>query len=617
MASLLEGKGFSSRKIIGKLRGEEIDLSSINLKTYGNVYETKSFVIYYDKKDIDASDDNNDKVWATKISPDENSQTLNLTEGIPLYVIDVGKILESARDAYIEAGFRYPGWDSSTKTQTSKIKVYIDYNLILSSTSYSPISGNITLDGNSLFHANTLKHDVSHELFHAVQYQYYNYVTQAAKLTGRTWWFEASAEYAAYKTALKGTGGGPREIMRRYHRCSITHNETFGQNDHAYATGWFIDYMVKNGANFKDMWEYIAKAEWSDLGSTLVPMDRYLKENTKKDLASMYQGFIKEVVFGQNYIKRYELSDPPVKADGVGETVDVWIKRGVDDKNKKIYPFWTFANYTSTVYGITATPFPNKNSRSLKISLQKKPQEGFDFYVYKLKGNKRSGAEQVGTFSHTDSVITPIKVDLEEGDGLYVLATNSTSKHSDNLLIIEEGEDEEEKKVRITFTEDKDACFNLDHNSRVLTECDENCKIATKDKKRLQNEIKKKYYEMCKIKCPQIENPEEAIKTVSEVERWISIEKCRRGSELAPYQTRYYLLDDDGNKSYVEYDHRYRKLYEETSPEYQVVLDRIKNDTLKKYGCIKVEERLYHCLGDLSGKYPDIFYSSEASGGAR
>lgn len=429
------------QKVIKKMRGIPVDMTAIEKDT-GNIYETVNFNIYYNKVDINNDSQIKDERWAEVNPPNEKSKKL-MFAGTPLYVIDLANYFEFARQKYIDAGFKYPGWDSENKTQSSKkINVYIHFPKdegIISSGSYRSVTGYIVIGAGSVITSASLKQRVAHELFHSVQNEYFN--TLQMKLTGRTWWLESSADYAAYKVIWNGGEGveGPAAIARDYPQFSITQSD----GEHDYSTGWFIDYMVNNGANFKEMWDYAAKAEWLNFADVLNPLNEYLKNNKKQELALMYQGFIKELVFGKDS-KIAELNEPPVDFGSRKnvETVSGWIKITSEIKEEKVVPAMATSNYSSTVIGITATPFPGESKRNLEVSLKELPEKDVEIYVYRLNGNRRSGANHLGTFSSSDPKINTITANLGENDGLYFLAVNSSSYSSVFNIVIKDKKEE-------------------------------------------------------------------------------------------------------------------------------------------------------------------------------
>ncbi|HNV71510.1 MAG TPA: hypothetical protein PKO06_17530, partial [Candidatus Ozemobacteraceae bacterium] len=133
-----------------------------------------------------------------------------------------------------------------------------------------------------------VSHTCAHEYFHVLQNLYANIYS----LGIRKWWVEATAEYAAGQVAFKmGPDVMGDQINYFYPELPLTHKDDV----HEYATSHFLHWLVKNGADFRQMWE--ATMSMKAVLSVIIPLDTYLTKSTHKGLATHYQEFLAWLLF--------------------------------------------------------------------------------------------------------------------------------------------------------------------------------------------------------------------------------------------------------------------------------------------------------------------------------
>jgi antitoxin component YwqK of YwqJK toxin-antitoxin module len=330
--------------------------------------------------------------------------------------------LEHAYEQYSTKGYKMPFWgqiEGSIYNTGMRIWVFVNIEDQLvrkasTQTSYrSGFSGAIYMADN-FDSMDSVRYETAHELFHCVQNEYMN----IASLGRRMWWAEATADYAAVRIAwnLPGTLMG-EDIGFKYIEESLTHVGQPGTPHqlHEYKTSHLVDWMVRNGADFKAMWE--ATMDCPVPLTVLVPLDAYLTKATHKGLASHYTDFAAWLLF-----------DPsgPI-AGGDNELFD----NGTNQKNEmrlpdKSLPPWKAelkTDLTAKLWGIRPQVSKETMTRMLRVELAEASGAGLKVQVFLLKSGKRAAQKPLASlFDKGDSA----SVTVGDGDVLYVLAVNTS-----------------------------------------------------------------------------------------------------------------------------------------------------------------------------------------------
>ncbi len=128
-----------------------------------------------------------------------------------------------------------------------------------------------------------LQHDAAHELFHAVQNEYYNV---GGMVTNR-WWMEATADYAA---AAIGTGSG---LSGRLPLKFLTVPLSADDDVHMYQVAYFIDYLSRQGVPFPALFKAVAASD----KDVLLALGDHLAESGRS-LPALYDQFAYDMLFG-------------------------------------------------------------------------------------------------------------------------------------------------------------------------------------------------------------------------------------------------------------------------------------------------------------------------------
>jgi antitoxin component YwqK of YwqJK toxin-antitoxin module len=346
--------------------------------------------------------------------------------------------LEAAYLRYQEAGFRMPNvelWEETlTMLSCPYIWVFInvtDYAVTTGRVqeSYrSGFTGHIYLTGN-FDSVDTVRHECAHELFHAIQNEYCNIVSMGQ----RYWYADATADYAAERIAWNGeyTGQMGSGIGLRYVEAPVTwvgpENTPYAY--HEYQTCHFIDTLVRNGANFRDMWE--ATMNWGVPLTVLGPMDKYLQGATNRSLGDHYRTFAARILFDPN---------GPVPDTAMnGQAADVFTngtqRRDEMPLTRPALDPWDVElpqDLTARVWAVRPEVNRQAGFRDLRVDLLGTAGAGSMVDVYVLQGGRRQ-AVQPGTPLINKGDFA--KASLRDGDVLYVVAVNTSIIRDRNVTV--------------------------------------------------------------------------------------------------------------------------------------------------------------------------------------
>lgn len=224
---------------------------------------------------------------------------------------DAWDALNHAREAYQRAGFRklekvqavetrvergfYRAGSTALPTHTfttRRYNVYLGNGGLVSTPQRSKLSGSIRIPYAD-YGVDEL--EIAHEVFHSVQNRYYSAlgmsdlgvpgtVSPHLRLLARSWWLEATAEYAAGKIALPQTDGRPDRrmggdldgrILKRslLQSPSVLRDLVTGSDSgrQGYNNAWFLEFLtLEKGVDFRAMFEGVAASWRPDVYTTLV-----------------------------------------------------------------------------------------------------------------------------------------------------------------------------------------------------------------------------------------------------------------------------------------------------------------------------------------------------------
>jgi hypothetical protein len=379
------------------------------------VYKPKHFIVVYDPKDA-----------AQVLLPEQKVARRGGSRTLPLraepvsaekMVADLGSYLDHAWDEYGRYPFKPLLGDANVD---GKLWVFVDSALKVSER--EKFSGNLYFPTNWVDTqyengAEQMRHESAHELFHAVQNEYYTWVGMAR----RRWWMEATADYAAGVIAWGAAGTMPL-VPANYFKKPID----FTEAKHDYKTSRFVEYLSRPAGSFKAMWDYVVPDSTGDVAGML---NLYLLQRNT-DLDKEFRGFVAYVLFDSKGPLSSTLIDAeaerPVMNNGLlyspaVEQVDIL---GAD-KTELSYSLPPIEKFTAAVWGIRVKTQVGKQ-RKLKIEntgyLNDLPDEKLDVYVLKNDVRPAGGVKPEGTLRRSAPTLTLRPLDND--DVVYIVGTN-------------------------------------------------------------------------------------------------------------------------------------------------------------------------------------------------
>lgn len=198
------------------------------------------------------------------------------------FVLETRSCLESAWDAYAAAGFRMPG---------SRLDVYVDKWGADKTAEWGAFLGDIDIPV-TYDDLRDLRHDSAHELFHAVQNEYFSVPSMATRM----WWVESTADFAADRIAwgsAGGTGKMGENIKPAYCSRSFSFSGAAAGDPHyrhEYHTAHWLGFLAgRDAAGFKAMWDAVC-SEKLPL-ATVKPLEDYALRSSRSLMSARYREF--------------------------------------------------------------------------------------------------------------------------------------------------------------------------------------------------------------------------------------------------------------------------------------------------------------------------------------
>lgn len=262
---------------------------------------------------------------------------------------DVLAALETARENYKTAGFKLPS--ASTSVFIADVP---DSN-------WGKWGGAIDLKRAEMSTADKIRNDSAHELFHAVQNQYYF----TAGMAQRFWFMEGTPDFMAYHYGWNGS------ITSQIEPLSLSwfeHSPFENLTDvDAYPLGNFLRYLNQTeGMDIKELWDYMVS--WP----INVPQAfrSGVLDQTGSAFDDVWFGFVTNAMFGSQGLakspfhtlvldKRTNSASLPLSLSPNYTAKLVAVRAGCDDGNRRSVKFSTGTNLpgSSKIALWTATPY--------------------------------------------------------------------------------------------------------------------------------------------------------------------------------------------------------------------------------------------------------------------
>ncbi len=284
----------------------------------------KNFRILYSKKQILQDGSLMNRRWKKKY----HSSKFKYSSKHPLYIQDIGQFLEQALEKYTQPffskytyGFRNPAgeyknayWGTFHKMITVKMDSYlhdITWPVPLSDPFYDKLQERLYIPTSRCLNVKSAKLTLAHELFHAIQAQYYG--ASGMMNPFNQWWLEATAEYASFEVAWPKPLNGIDDqcgsnylsypINERGDKVASGHG--WGKRHYEYVSAIWIKYLIDSGFDLKRMIEYDA----SDSPLSIKSLENYLWKTHKSSIDDIYREFAAWMIFSaKGTLNHYSLT---------------------------------------------------------------------------------------------------------------------------------------------------------------------------------------------------------------------------------------------------------------------------------------------------------------------
>ncbi|MDO8636179.1 MAG: hypothetical protein Q7R34_08050 [Dehalococcoidia bacterium] len=302
-----------------------------------------------------------------------------------------------------------------------------------------------------------MRHDVAHELFHAVQNGYFS-VSESGMVgdylgTNVHWWTEATADYAPVAFGLSNLDALPKITPKYFQQALPTEG-----NEREYITSRFIAYMAKRGVDFKAMWDAAACLACTErLTTTMLRKVEMYLDQRPPNLHNRFRTFAAEMFFDSN---------SPLDL-GTGKELKTLETSGAVSQNTPLsatdstisYPFKLPADYTAQLWRIPVSFNPSQTERSLKVEvIGAMPSRDRVTVTASVLPNDQRVLTSVTTKLLNEGNQTA-NVTVKKNDTIYIMAVNSlttdlilTVKVTDVSLIISPPTASVDAGKNVTFT---------------------------------------------------------------------------------------------------------------------------------------------------------------------
>lgn len=434
---------------------KEIQKSSVNnadwVKKGGNSFQNKIIV----PKDFDYnySETSGGTLQLEPLTTAQVSKT-------PYYIMELGEALDKAYEKYGKH-FKKPEVPIIVKVDSKYIKTTGARG------AYEKIYRRLHINTGIVNTVDLLKMSSAHELFHVFQNEYYS-KTQMSQATGKAyhWWLEATADWAACNIAwpeleMMGAQASSQKypyIKEMEYSLNYIGSPDGLVDDIEYDRAFFVDYLVNQGADFPELFKYVAKN--SDMTYPVFsPLIDYFKINRT------YNDEYFDALY-RNFAALFFLSDKSpvnpktdrlkaaVKNDAFSKSSGTILNGVFNLKGGFTTNLWMIAVTGSEKIRMTAhTLSKSGDYMTADIYVMKKGEKERDFYSKKV-------GELTKFFTDADFEAAP-------GDVIYIVMCNTSPEVNGNISIKLQASD---ISLSITPSEIDNKDGKLDHNFEIKAE---------------------------------------------------------------------------------------------------------------------------------------------------
>jgi hypothetical protein len=357
------------------------------------------FVVIYDPADFGpASGKISYNTTGPFLTPREYS--LLPDTGVPTYVAETADFFGNAH--------RFYRADSGLKVQDGPFNVVIGTEYL--DAFHEKVSGLVLVNLNNLGRQQ-LALVVAHEFFHqAVQSSYYTFLG-ASRLAARSWWLEATAEYAAAKIAWRmNYVVSAQDPQREFLRYPLNTKDGV----HEYNAAHFVDFLVRRGVNFPALFEAVANSRVPFV--VFRPMNEYLTAKHHLPLGEYYHQFVADWLFNPSgYLGNVDPSAPPL-SDYQTEVTPAL--------EKFAQSFSLDGDCTARIWALRIQTDTENPKRRFSLRATEWPVETADVRadLYLLKKNERQAGLLPVAF--LQAITDTQEIVAEGGDVIYVIPVN-------------------------------------------------------------------------------------------------------------------------------------------------------------------------------------------------
>jgi len=410
---------FSFISVVKLLMNEYYKGPDGNEKIMNSIYNTpeKNFRILYSRDGIEDNDNLYDRSWKRQyVRPG-----YNYTNDHPRYIQDIGYFLESSLKTYTDPkayGFKSPtgqekflNW-TYQKSLIVKIDSWwskaMDYRLWpekigdkknpltdknVGLPSYEKIYERLHIPTNNAIGFDNARTTTAHELFHAIQAEYYGILGMFNPKN--LWWLESTADYAAFSIAWPehlndmDDGLGSNYLSFPVYETGVKENNGWSDRDYEYLTSIWIKYLVDNkNFDFKEMIEDDA----SDyIPYPIIGLENYSLKKQDLKLDDVYHDFAKWMTFSsKSPLKKYHFASfDDGKNDHIIATKRNKLSLG---SGEEITHYFEMPGpYCSKLWAIKLTkdPLDKKNNKKPLIIEIKSQSTGNTVEIYVVEQDKK------------------------------------------------------------------------------------------------------------------------------------------------------------------------------------------------------------------------------------
>jgi hypothetical protein len=458
---------FSFISVVKLLMNEYYKGPDGNEKIMNSIYTTpeKNFRILYSSDGIEDNEALYDKGWKMQyVRPG-----YNYTNDHPRYVQDIGYFLESALKKYTNPntyGFKSPtknemflnmtyhkslvvkidSWFSKASDYGAWPEKILDKKNPLTDQyvglpSYEKIYERLHIPTNNARGLDMARITTAHELFHAIQAEYYGILGMFNPKN--LWWHESTADYAAFSIAWPeyqndmDDGLGSNYLSFPVNETGVKEDYGWEGRDYEYLTSIWIKYLVDNRKfDFKEM---IVDDASDYIPYPIIGLENYSRKKQNLKLDDVYRDFAKWMTFSSiSPLKRFPLASFDTgKNDHIIATKRNKLSLG---SGEEITHYFEMPGpYCSKLWAIKLTkdPLDKKNNKKPLIIEIKSQSTGNTVEIYVVEQDKKYATppKPLKTIYIKDK---PVIVFAKPNDLLLIAATQGSLPESHAEVMVKD-----------------------------------------------------------------------------------------------------------------------------------------------------------------------------------